>query len=83
MNKVRLTSPSRQLVTTISEIFSLTATKSCATRGPKIQSVCLQCAGRLFYERRMVIVYLPNIPVWAERRHLWRTLTTGLDYLQM
>ena len=68
MNKVRLTSPSRQLVTTISEIFSFTATKSCTTRGPKIQSkeyLYLQCAGRLFYERRMVIVYLPNIPVWA------------------
>jgi len=31
----------------------------------------------------MVIVYLPDIPAWAERRQLWRTLTSGLDDLQM
>jgi len=73
-------------VTTISEMFSLTATKSCATRGQKIQShecVCLQCAGRLFYEQRMMIVYLQDIPAWAARQQLWRTHTTGLAYLQM
>ena len=31
----------------------------------------------------MVIVYLQDILVWAERQQLWRTLATGLDYLQM
>jgi len=38
--------------------------------------------GGLFYEQRMVIVYLLDIPAWAKRQQLWRTLTTGLDYLQ-
>jgi len=31
----------------------------------------------------MVIVYLLDIQAWAERQQLWRTFTTGLDYLQM
>jgi len=45
-------------------------------RGQKIEShecVCLQCAGRLFYEQRMVM-YLPDILAWAARLQLWRQI---------
>ena len=44
-----------------------------------VPAVCMEAVLRAAHGDSV----LPDIPAWAERQQLWRTLTTGLDYLQM